>query len=169
MSNYYELLNVDARATTYDIKKAFRQRAKELHPDVNPTGGPELRQQFAELAEAYEVRRKAQHVDSRSAMTLLRIILRAMLRSCKVGPTCIDMQIWRQPHSPACMNASLSARTLQVLRDTSRRAQYDAARNASSFSGSSAWGFPGGVYQPGVSEDAFEAAFRRWWEKAGAE
>lgn len=85
MSNYYELLNVDARATTYDIKKAFRQRAKELHPDANPTGGPELRQQFAELAEAYEVRRKAQHVNSRSAMTVLRIILRAMLRSCKVG------------------------------------------------------------------------------------
>lgn len=54
----------------------------------------------------------------------------------------------------------------QVLRDTSRRAQYDAARSAASRSPS---GFPGGIYQPGVSEDAFEAAFRRWWEKAGAE
>lgn len=57
MSNYYELLNVDARASTNDIKKAFRERAKELHPDKNPSGGKELRQQFAELAEAYEVRR----------------------------------------------------------------------------------------------------------------
>lgn len=57
MSNYYDLLNVDARASTDDIKKAFRERAKDLHPDRNPTGDSrELRQQFAELTEAYEVR-----------------------------------------------------------------------------------------------------------------
>jgi curved DNA-binding protein CbpA len=54
----------------------------------------------------------------------------------------------------------------QVLRDTGRRAQYDAARSATA---AGPRGFPGGVYQPGVSDDAFEAAFRRWWEKAGAE
>ena len=56
---------------------------------------------------------------------------------------------------------------LQVLRDTGRRAQYDAARSAAP--DGPRGGFPSGVYQPGVSEDAFEAAFRRWWEKAGAE
>lgn len=55
MSNYYELLNVDARASTDDIKKAFREQAKQLHPDRNPGGGPELQQRFSELAEAYEV------------------------------------------------------------------------------------------------------------------
>lgn len=54
----------------------------------------------------------------------------------------------------------------QVLRDTSRRAQYDAARSTAA---TGPRGFSGGVYQPGVSEAAFEAAFRRWWEKAGAE
>ena len=57
MLSYYDLLNVDARASTAEIKKAFRERAKELHPDRNPESGREQREQFAELAEAYEVRR----------------------------------------------------------------------------------------------------------------
>lgn len=56
MLSYYDLLNVDARASTAEIKKAFRERAKELHPDRNPESGKEQREQFAELAEAYEVR-----------------------------------------------------------------------------------------------------------------
>ena len=56
MLSYYDLLNVDARASTAEIKKAFRERAKELHPDRNPESGREQREQFAELAEAYEVR-----------------------------------------------------------------------------------------------------------------
>ena len=69
---------------------------------------------------------------------------------------------------PACKHGvSLGLPPLQVLRDTGRRAQYDAARSATP--DGPRGGFPSGVYQPGVSEDAFEAAFRRWWEKAGAE
>ena len=56
MLSYYDLLNVDARASTAEIKEAFRERAKELHPDRNPESGREQREQFAELAEAYEVR-----------------------------------------------------------------------------------------------------------------
>ena len=55
MSNFYDLLKVDARASTEDIKKAFRQRAKDLHPDANPAGGPELHKEFLEVSEAYEV------------------------------------------------------------------------------------------------------------------
>ena len=59
MLSYYDLLNVDARASTAEIKKAFRERAKELHPDRNPESGTELRELFAERAEADEVRSMA--------------------------------------------------------------------------------------------------------------
>ena len=38
--------------TTADIKKAFRRKARELHPDVNPD--PQAEALFKEAAEAYE-------------------------------------------------------------------------------------------------------------------
>lgn len=36
MQTYYEILNVDISSSSEEIKRAFRKRAKELHPDVNP-------------------------------------------------------------------------------------------------------------------------------------
>jgi len=62
----------------------------------------------------------------------------------------------------------------QVLQDAGRRRQYDAARSASSggpYAGYSA-GYSGGSgsgggFQPGVDNDDFEEAFRKWWERAG--
>jgi len=39
MTNYYEILKVHKNATTAEIKKAFRQRAKQLHPDVAASSG----------------------------------------------------------------------------------------------------------------------------------
>jgi len=34
MTNYYEILELGQGASTQEIKKAFRERAKRLHPDV---------------------------------------------------------------------------------------------------------------------------------------
>lgn len=51
--DYYEVLGVDRGADDDTIKKAFRRRARELHPDVNPD--PAAESQFKEAAEAYEV------------------------------------------------------------------------------------------------------------------
>ena len=49
----YEILGVSKDASESEIKKAFRRRARELHPDVNKAADAE--DQFKELIEAYDV------------------------------------------------------------------------------------------------------------------
>ena len=49
----YEILSVSKDASESEIKKAFRRRARELHPDVNKAADAE--DQFKELNEAYDV------------------------------------------------------------------------------------------------------------------
>ncbi len=51
MKDYYLILGVSRGATTRQIRRAFRRRVKELHPDV---GGPTADSAaFREVAEAY--------------------------------------------------------------------------------------------------------------------
>ena len=51
--DYYEILGVARDADEADIKKAFRRKARELHPDVNDD--PQAEEMFKEAAEAYAV------------------------------------------------------------------------------------------------------------------
>ena len=51
---YYELLGVERSAQAPEIKKAFRARALEFHPDRNPDN-PEAEEKFKLASEAYEV------------------------------------------------------------------------------------------------------------------
>jgi len=50
----YEVLGVEHGASTQEVKKAFRQLARELHPDVN-AHDPDAEEKFKEAAEAYEI------------------------------------------------------------------------------------------------------------------
>ena len=52
--DYYEVLGVDKNATDEDIKRAYRRKAKECHPDLHPND-KEAEERFKELNEANEV------------------------------------------------------------------------------------------------------------------
>eukprot|EP00764_Aduncisulcus_paluster_P000219 gnl/Carplike_NY0171/102_a139_3971.p1 GENE.gnl/Carplike_NY0171/102_a139_3971~~gnl/Carplike_NY0171/102_a139_3971.p1 ORF type:complete len:386 (+),score=33.49 gnl/Carplike_NY0171/102_a139_3971:1365-2522(+) len=52
--DYYEVLEVGKNATPEEIKKAYRKKAIQFHPDKNP-GNTEAEEKFKEAAEAYEV------------------------------------------------------------------------------------------------------------------
>ena len=54
MKDYYKILGVDRDASADDIKRRFRQLARETHPDANPDD-PDAESRFREIAEAYEV------------------------------------------------------------------------------------------------------------------
>ena len=52
MENYYSLLGIAVTASTQDIKKAFREKAKYLHPDI---AGDSNAGKMRKLLTAYEV------------------------------------------------------------------------------------------------------------------
>jgi molecular chaperone DnaJ len=53
-SDFYDILEVGRGASAEELKKAYRKRARELHPDANP-GDATAENKFKELSRAYEV------------------------------------------------------------------------------------------------------------------
>jgi curved DNA-binding protein CbpA len=51
--DYYKVLNISENATLEEIKKAFRELAKEYHPDKNKSSDASVK--FREVFEAYEI------------------------------------------------------------------------------------------------------------------
>jgi molecular chaperone DnaJ len=52
--DYYEVLEISKTASAEEIKKAYRKKALQYHPDKNPDN-KEAEEKFKEAAEAYEV------------------------------------------------------------------------------------------------------------------
>lgn len=51
--DYYAILGVETDASAKDIQKAFQQKARKLHPDINKA--PDAEERFKEVSEAYAV------------------------------------------------------------------------------------------------------------------
>lgn len=52
--DFYKILNVQKGATKNEIKKAYRNLAKKMHPDKNKDD-PQASDKFSDLSAAYEI------------------------------------------------------------------------------------------------------------------
>lgn len=53
MKSYYQILEINSKATQDEIKKAYRKLAKKLHPDLNPND-KRAAELFSQVQTAYE-------------------------------------------------------------------------------------------------------------------
>jgi len=52
LSDYYSILGLPANSSADEIKKAYRKKAREYHPDINHS--PDAIEQFINITEAYD-------------------------------------------------------------------------------------------------------------------
>lgn len=79
MTTYYDILQIDEKASLLEIKKAYRSLAKKYHPDINPD--PDAAQLFMSIEVAYSCLSKT---DSRLAYDRLLLFKRTNYSNPKV-------------------------------------------------------------------------------------
>lgn len=52
ITDYYNILGLNRGCSVQEIKKAYRRKAREFHPDINPS--PSAKDTFIMITEAYE-------------------------------------------------------------------------------------------------------------------
>jgi curved DNA-binding protein CbpA len=119
---HYETIGVPATASADEIKKRFRELARQLHPDINP-GNKAVEVRFREINEAYQVIGDA---DKRRAYDAeLALKARAMQRQAKPGATTTaapSAPSWARPAGAAPPVSNATA-TLQESERLSVQAQ----------------------------------------------
>ena len=53
--DYYNTLGVNRNASQAEIKRAYRRKAKQFHPDMNPQEKKQAEKEFKRVTEAYEI------------------------------------------------------------------------------------------------------------------
>jgi hypothetical protein len=76
--DYYEILGVSKNATASEIKKAYRKKAIQYHPDKNPDDTT-AEAKFKKAAEAYEILGNEEKRSSVSLVIFLEVHLGAVL------------------------------------------------------------------------------------------
>ena len=52
LTDYYRILGLSSEATVEEIKKAYRSKARQYHPDIN--NAPDAKDHFIIITEAYD-------------------------------------------------------------------------------------------------------------------
>lgn len=123
--NHYDILDVSCNASTDEIKKAFRVKAKLLHPDVNKTA--DATEQFRQVNASYEV------LTDTNKRYLFDLQLDSVNRKKRRPSAAAASQAHRYTSSKADPNFHYDWRSISRAANTRKRAEDDDHLIANSF------------------------------------
>lgn len=117
--NYYEVLGVSKEASFEEIKRAHHEKARQYHPDINPTeSSPE---QFLEIQKAYEILISEESRKNYDLMLeenendfAIPLVRYKFLSSCKVIPRLNEDQLVYALLEIECLKQSEEVRETQA-------------------------------------------------------